>query len=222
MKRLLIAVFAVLMTGPAFAAGHFYLGGGLGSSHVDLSGADSTQAAEANCRDLVTEFGGSCSVSTEDNSAIGQFILGWQVNDYVGFELAGRDLGTYEREIRAVSALGETINETEDTYVIGLQVAAVGSMPLSQRVSLLGKVGFIDWRQKVDYRCTSNVGICNIDADETEDGIGTTFGLGVGFNLRNNLTLRVEAERMLDIGDKTTAWEEDIDVVAVNVLYRFR
>lgn len=219
-KYFLIVPLLVFMSAQVSATSNdFYVGGGFGIANADLSSASSTKTANALCDEFVNTFGGLCGVSTKGNSSIGQIVAGWRATNYFGIEFAARKLGEYERELFAINTITGTLTEKENTIIEGLQLSAIGYFPASQHVSFLGKIGLFNWRQRIDYDAYDN-GVLVDSANSTENGTSTSFGAGMDIAIKR-FSIRIEAERFIDVGDKDKSWQADIEAVSVNFLYHF-
>ena len=47
------------------------------------------------------------------------------------------------------------------------------------------------------------------------------FGLGASADIAKNFAVRVEWERFLNVGDKDTTGQSDIDLVSASLVFRF-
>jgi len=183
-KRLLAlcSVGATLVAAslPASAQGSgFYVGAGAGLTTVDL------------CGDLIALGATSC----DDEDTGFKIFGGKRINQNLAVELGWVDLG----EITATGPGG-----TARAEVDGIQVAAVGMLPVNPRFHVFGKVGLYLWDAKI-----SGPG-----GSLSDDGTDLMFGFGASWNLAERLDLRGEWERFDVDGD-------DIDMLSVGLLYRF-
>ena len=92
--------------------------------------------------------------------------------------------------------------------IAGFFAAAVGSLPLTDRFALSGKVGLICWEAE---QTTLDLGQRNANLD----GIDALIGVGAEYRFDNGIAIRSEAERYFNTGDTNQ------DVISLSVLYRF-
>jgi OmpA-OmpF porin, OOP family len=193
-------VCLALSTGTAFAplavqAEGGYAGASFGKTSVDLEcDLDITCAAD----DSDTGF---------------KVYGGYQFTPNLAVEFGYVDLG----EVTASgtdSFLGTTSVLIEAS---GFTLAAVGTIPLGDRFGLLGKAGFFRW--DVDASATSSV---FGSASDNETGTDLFLGFGGFMNLGKNLSLRVEWERFMDVGDEDTTGSTDVDLLSAGIVFRFR
>lgn len=113
-----------------------------------------------------------------------RFFAGIDINKNLGVELGYADLGTHA-----------------NVDITGIYLAAVGKIPLNNKASLFGKLGFFSW--EADY------------PTGTSDGTDIMLGLGAQFNLNKNVDLKAEYTNYSDISGS------DIDMFSVGVVYKF-
>lgn len=88
------------------------------------------------------------------------------------------------------------------------ELVALGLLPLNEQFSLYGKLG--------GYRGEARGGGIN----ETRNDL--TFGFGGQYDVNRNLGVRLEWQRFTDFGGGGFRGVDDIDVVSINAIYRFR
>ena len=115
-----------------------------------------------------------------------KFYGGYTVNNNLGFEIAFVDLGQY-------------VGRSLDQY--GVAFEAVGYIPLSNNLDLMGKVGLFAWtvedRYYIDY------------------GTDLTYGLGVQYDLNNRVYVRGEWEQFTDVSGG------DVSLLSAGLVYKF-
>jgi len=140
-------------------------------------------------------YGGG-SVGRNDNEEFSWSLFGgYQANRYLGAEFGYRDLGT--------QTLGGTTVDASAWELVG-----VGRVPLFDRFSAYGKLG--------GYLGRSHGGGIN------ENNTDLTFGAGLEYAMTRNLALRGEWQRYSDLGGGGFGAKNDLDIVGLSVLYRFR
>jgi OOP family OmpA-OmpF porin len=174
------------LTGPDSA---WYVGGGIGQSQVDvdLSGAQP-------------------GTSVDDKDTSFRVFGGYQFNKYFGVELGYSELGESKGNEPA-PGVGAFTFEAK-----AWDLVAVGTLPLANNFSLVGKLGFykgdLEYKDAVDSLSESNTDL--------------TYAIGAQYDFSKNLGIRAEWQQYKSMGKKDTIGESDVDVFGVSVLYRFK
>jgi OOP family OmpA-OmpF porin len=191
MKRTALALALTLAAGAAAAqdAG-WYLGASVGNSKISSGGCDEGGALPA---------GFTC----EDSTSTWKIFGGYQFNRNIAVEAGYTDrLGKLE-----VSGLGQHADVTASAF----EVLAVPALPVSENLSLYGKIGI--------YAASSDVSASS-GASMTESNTGGTLGLGAAWHFNKNLTARLDWQRYGKVGGDTVG-EADIDTFNIGLLYKF-
>ncbi len=151
-------------------------------------------------------FVGNC----DEKDTAWKVFAGYQFNRYWGLELGWTDLG----ESKASGTVGG-VPATARAEVKGVELTAVGTVPIGERFSLFGKVGAYRW--DVDSRAT--VGAVTTAPDDT--GTNFTYGVGLGFHINRNLSIRAEWQRYNDVGDNATTGRSDINLISAGAVFKF-
>ena len=129
---------------------------------------------------------------------------GYRVNRHFALEAGYVDLG--EVGYRGTfTGLPVTNGQIETS---GLNLSAVGIVPIGQSFSLFGKVGLFLWESEA----TDLTG--GAPFRSTADDTDVSFGLGASFDFGRNFSLRGEWERFEVAGS-------DSDLLSVGFAYRF-
>lgn len=185
-KQLLTLATLTALSTPVFAQG-FYLGASAGQAQADEV-----------CDDIDDlGFAGSC----DDDDTGWKLNLGYQFTPYWGVEAFYVDFG--ELADAEGTVLGAPV--TVEADVDGYGAALVGTYPIGD-FSLFGKVGFISWDS--DASVTGNAG--SVSADD--DGTDAMFGLGAGYSLTEQLSLRAEWEYYDEV---------EADLFSAGFVYKF-
>ena len=96
----------------------------------------------------------------------------------------------------------------------GINVSAVGTWPLANQFSLLGKLGFTRW--SVDDKFS----VGGLSGAAKEDGIDLSLGIGAQYAFAKQWAGRAEYEVFKNVGKDTTG-KSDIDVLSIGVVYKF-
>lgn len=161
----------------------WYAGGSIGQSKADC--------------DVSTFPGASC----DDTDTAFRVFGGYTFNKYLGAELGYADLGKVTATVGSLSA------EIKST---AWDIVAVGTIPVADKFSLYGKLGFYQGDSKAS-------GV----ASGSDSSSGMTYTVGAGYDFNKNLGMRVDWQRYTDVGGDTVG-KSDVDVIGVGVVYRFR
>ena len=182
-RKLIILAAFLLLAVPAVAATStdidkgIYIGAGVGRSGIDAS---------------------LNSVDFSGGDTGWKAIAGWRIAKYFSVEANWVDFGTADDTVSA-----ENIEINGD----GLDIAAIGYIPLGHVFELFGKYGFISW----DTEISSDSGTL----DANDDGSDTFWGAGFAFHFAESWEVRAEYEKF-NIGDDT-----DTDMASLAMTYTF-
>ena len=172
----------------------WYVGGSLGGQ----SGLDLCTAFHPS----FTETPGTC-----DNSRFaGKVFGGYKFNTYVGLEGALVYLGS-----ASADGTFSGVPTTADAYAGGLEIAAVGTLPVTDQFGILGKLGGLFW---------SVYSETGLGFDRDDDGASVAMGAGLKYDITPNVGIRLEWERFWQVGNSTIG-ESDVDLFTIGGLYRF-
>jgi OOP family OmpA-OmpF porin len=100
---------------------------------------------------------------------------------------------------------GKSNNAGTEFKANAWELVGTGTLPLGDgRFELLGKAGFFRGEVK--------------GGSSNDNSVEFTYGVGAAWNITPNIALRGEWQKYTDVGDGRT----DIDVLGINVLYRFK
>lgn len=159
----------------------WYVGGSVGQSKIDC---DTSGIPGASCDDSDTAF---------------RIFGGYQFNKNFAAELGYNEFGEAKASAGGVSVTGEAK---------GFDLVAVGILPLNEKFSVFGKLG---WHMS-DVDVSSNVGV-----SESESNSDFTYGIGLQYNFSRNLGVRAEYQQFKKVGEDT-----DVDVMSIGVVYKFK
>jgi len=195
-KKLLAALFAVAIgtASQSLLAQGLYLGAGVGQANVDIE-----------C-DL------DISCSADDSDTVFKIFGGWKFTPNWAVELAYVEGGEYTAS-GTDSSLGTADAKID---VSGFNLAALGILPISEKFSVQGKVGIFFW----DQDATANSTVFGSESF-SESGNDPMFGVGATWNFSKQFGLLVEYEKFLDVGNKDTTGESDVDVLSASLVFNF-
>jgi len=196
--RLAIAAFvlcASLATGMARAqeAG-FYFGAGIGQ-------AEHENACEG------------ANISCDEKDSAWKIFVGYQFNRHIAAEVGYSNLG----ESQASGVVG-SITVDARFQVTAWEALAVGSFPVMNRLSVIGKAGL--YLADVELGGSGTVGATTVPVSEEDSNTGFTFGFGVRYDFTRNLGLRAEWQHYNEVGGDDTG-ESDVSVLSVALILRF-
>lgn len=167
-------------TGDPYA--YYYGGLSLGQSQAPM---DSTRIA-------ATVLGGSAAVANvndNDHDTTYKIFGGYQFNRYLGLELSYFNLGKFSFAANTTPA--GTVNGVVKIQGFGLD--AVGTWPLTERFSLLGRVGAQYAKTNDNFSATGAAVIDPSSSSVHHNQIKA--GLGMQYELNPSLFVRTEIER---------------------------
>lgn len=199
----LVALCGLIATPQATAQSGWYIGGSVGKSNIDDDIA----------------MGGLITSGTVEGSSTGFKIFGgYQFNNYFALDLALVDLGKakYSGTYFNVPVTGGTIE------IWGLNMSAVGILPVHESFSVFGKVGVFAWG--AEARDTTG----GLSFSSSESGADFSFGLGMSYNFTKNWSARFEWERFkvgggedAYTGQPNATRSANVDLLSLGVAYRF-
>lgn len=153
------------------------------------------------------------SIADRDRDTAYKIYGGYQFNKYIGLEGGYFDLGKFGFTANTLP-LG-TLNGT--TRMRGFNLDAVGTLPLSEKFSALGRIGINNAQTRDAFTGTGAVNVTNPNPNKRD----TNYKLGVGLQYAFNdaLAMRGEIERYRvndAIGNKG-----HVDVFSVGLVYSF-
>jgi OOP family OmpA-OmpF porin len=207
MQRLIISCcigcfifFGHSYSAPAFSDPiKFYIGAGGGLSHVDTGISSTTGSASSDGDD--TGFKGLIGARVTKYFAVESFYanLGKSV-------LTGNSGDTFVSDGTTFVFTANNVSIESEGTTLG--AAAIGTLPVTDNINLLGKIGLHRWDIKTEV--VSSVG----NADFSDDGTNLYFGGGLEINVLSKYWIRAEFERF-EFDD------DDVDLISVNLIVNF-
>lgn len=200
---------------PAFAADNgFYV---YGSAGLTDTGGRKSQADATIVNAGVTTF--TSSADEKDRGYKAQ--LGYRFNRYFAVEGGYMDLGRYT--YHAVATVPVATRDGKGP-MDGWNLLAVGSLPLNDQFSLIGKLGVAAQRMK--FHC-EGTGIACTNPERSANGTSLQYGAGVEWAFTPNWFVRGEYEVVQKIGESfnangtTGTSRADLKMGSVGVGYKF-
>jgi OOP family OmpA-OmpF porin len=198
-----LGICGLIATSQALAQKGWYIGGSAGASRIDDDIA----------------MGGLITSGTVDGSTTGFKIFGgYQFFDNFALDLALVDLGKakYSGTFFNTPVTGGTVD------IWGLNISAVGILPVSESFSVFGKVGVFAW--EADAKDTTG----GIPFSTSETGADFSFGLGMSYSFTKHWSVRFEWERFkvgggedAYTGQSNSTGSAHVDLLSLGVAYRF-
>jgi OmpA-OmpF porin, OOP family len=147
---------------------------------------------------------------------------GYRFNRFIAIEGGYVDLGKYNYK----AATSGLVTATRDVEVKadGWTLGAVGSLPVTDSLAFIGKVGLVDY--KMQHHC-NGTGFPCINPDRSKSDTSLYYGIGADWNFTGNWFARAEYEVFQDVGDRSNAngttgtSKADISMGSIGVGYRF-
>ena len=108
---------------------------------------------------------------------------------------------------------------TGDVRIRGVNLDLVGILPVTDRLSVLGRVGVISARSRGHFSSTGAVTMPLANPDPRERSTGAKLGIGMQYDFTDRLALRGELERYR-VKDSISN-KGHIDMASVGLIYRF-
>ena len=150
--------------------------------------------------------------SSENSDSAWKIYLGLPVTKYLGLELGYAKLG--DQTISGTfPVLGASSSRATSTaYLIDL----IGNYDFNENFSLLGKVGIHRWGVNDDTTKGA------VSATNGADGFDFTYGLGAQYNVNKDIGIRMELERINNMGHEGTTGKIDANLITIGVVYKFK
>ena len=155
------------------------------------------------------------SISDRERDSGYKFFGGYQMNRNFAVEAGYFDLGRFGYSATTVP----TGNLSGDIRVKGLNLDLVGILPITDKLSGLGRVGVTSSRTNGAFRASGAATIPYANANPSQRGTNYKAGLGLTYDFSNSLAARVEAERYR-IND-AVGNRGHFDMFSVGLIYRF-
>jgi opacity protein-like surface antigen len=205
---LILGIAAI--SGTAQAEGWY---GGIGFGQTEASEEGDT------CTDASSLFdpGYSCSSDRKDKGW--KLFIGRQFDFYkdLAAEVAYVDLGKFTTSASGtVGSIPSTADA--DVKVKGVELAFVGTWPVSDAFGVIGRVGGFRWDLKTDASATGGLAADSLH----KTGFNLTYGVGVKYDFTKQLGARAEWERFKRVGDPDTTGRSDVELLSLNLVFKFK
>jgi opacity protein-like surface antigen len=197
-----------------------YYGLGLGQSKYDQSKSDMDN-------DLLSSIADSglsaqnFSSQLDNSDTTYDVIVGYRFGAHLAVEGAYGDLGSAAYTASMILTDGvNTAPATISTHFSskGFMASVLGIVPFGSRWEAYGRGGLIYADTKLSVTAVV-AGSANSSDDSTHSS-DWLLGVGVGCELGDHFSIRLEYEKFKNVGDSNTTGEADVDTINVRVLYR--
>lgn len=206
---LCLASLAVLGSTQAMAqnAGHFYGGAGVGQSQSKIDDERINAA-------LIGAGATSTSITHDQQDASYKVFGGYQFNPYFGMEAGYFNLGEFGFKSTTTSPTGTLDGRIKLT---GMNIDMVGTLPINDQLSLLGRVGVHNARARDTFTTTGLLSVSNPNPETKETNYKAGFGFAYKFSQSMSLRGELERYRVNDaVGNKG-----DINVASLSLVFPF-
>jgi opacity protein-like surface antigen len=188
----------------------------------------SVDAAEEEA-DLVDFFQGSGAptrdirTSTEDTDIGYTAAFGYRFTRYVAAELGLAQYGETSSIVRGDIDQGQGFvpASVKFSFAVGGPVfSIIGILPLGDKFEIYGRAGvlFASAERELSARVDGqNAGAGSAKGDSTE----IVYGAGIAYNINQVYSIRLEQQRLTEVGQEDRSGTEDVDYTALGFLVRF-
>lgn len=185
--------------------GHFYggIGAGRSQSKIDDDRINAT---------LVGQGATVTSMTHDQRDASYKVFGGYQFNPYLGMEGGYFNLGEFG--FKSITSAGNLDGRIK---VDGMNLDLVGTLPVNDQLSLVGRVGMIRARARDTFTSTGGLTVANPNPESTQQNYKAGFGFAYKFS--QSMTLRGELERYRindAVGNKG-----DINMASLSLVFPF-
>jgi hypothetical protein len=157
----------------------------------------------------------------EDDATAWSALAGYRIFDYAAVEVAYVDLGSLSefqpaRSFTPIIGLPITLPEVErELETTAPTISALGILPVTDSWDVFLRLGWYFADQKVTFRSPAYTG-----SRKTYGTDGVLFGAGTQYNFGEHWTVRLDFQRLDDVGENNGFGSSDIDVLSLGVLFR--
>ncbi|HEX8612215.1 MAG TPA: OmpA family protein [Telluria sp.] len=190
---------------PEWANSAWYIGAGIGQSRANIDNERLTRSLTANGASL-------SSFNVDERDLAYKLYVGKQLNRYLAIEAGYFDLGKFGFDA-TTSQNGRLVGEAGFR---GVNMDLVGQLPLSDRFSVLGRLGMNYAKASTHFSGNRLFAVTNPNPSERK--LNAKAGLGLEYKFSEALALRAEVERYR-VND-AVGNRGDVDLASVNLVYK--
>lgn len=203
--KILVAV--TLITASTLASAQWYGGISAGTSNVPLKDSD------------VAVTGATTSSVQKNESATGfKLQAGYQFNKNFALEGGYVNLGKANATRNVTAPASGSLRG--EVSADGWNMMAVGFVPATEKLSLLGKLGGILSTTKGEYSTTGAVTIVGATSSSKSE-LNPAYGLGLQYAVSEKLALRAELDSFIDLRAADNGNKRSVDLYSVGLYMKF-
>ncbi len=153
------------------------------------------------------------SISDDENGFGYKVFGGRQFNEFFGLEAGYFNLGKFGYSLSTTPSG----SSTGSIKLQGLNLDAVGTLPVTEKFSVLGRVGVTYLQSRDSF--TGGGAVAISDSNPKKNDAGYKFGVGVQYAFTDALAMRGELERYR-VND-AVGNRGDVDMLSVGLVYHF-
>lgn len=203
MKKIALLSLLVAATTPVFAKG-LYAVGSIGRS-VYTTNSDVFNGADA----------GALSQSGSNKDSAYQLGLGYQLNQHLSVEGSYVNLGQNSNHANLIHSSNFY---NDNSTVQGINLDVVGTLPLSDRWGVYGKLGGFYSQAKTDVSYLDNG--TSSGSSNKRRALSMTWGGGVSFNVTEQVSMRLEYEQFRNQGGQDLP-QGNVNLYSLGMAYKF-
>ncbi|MGH8370348.1 MAG: outer membrane beta-barrel protein [Gammaproteobacteria bacterium] len=200
---------ALVLSAPANAGGPY------GDVALGVGAYGNSKNDAADLQSQLSQEGILSNVTVEDGTIGATLGLGYRFDRYVALEVDYVDLGTATATVDVYSPSVATFKQ--DNQATGETLDLIGFIPLTQRISLFGKVGAFSYTLKETLHSSIPLLVGNLSYSATT----TEFGSGVEIDFTPRLGLRSGISVYSEVGDKDTTGRTNIGFAYAQLVVSF-
>jgi OOP family OmpA-OmpF porin len=207
--------FSATLSNSAFAADDTFINPDWANSAVYVGGSIGQGRSHLDDRALVNTLSGNSALNTftTDQRDRGyKLFVGKQLNQYFAIEGGYFDIGKYQ--FSAVTTGNGLVRG--QTKFRGLNLDLVGQLPITQRLSVLGRIGAQYARTGTDYNGNGIVVAGNRYSSDSD--FGPKAGLGLEYKFSEAIAMRAEIER--NRVNDGVGRRGNVDLISVGLVYK--
>lgn len=209
LRLAVMAAFGTVLAGGALAQdSYMYFGLGPGQTRGVFN--------DQRITDAVVAPGGftDYSIATDRRDTGYKLFLGYQLNRYVGFELGYFNLGKYGLANTTTPA-GRLAGEIRAQ---GVNLDVVGTLPVTEKFAVLGRVGAAYARTRAQFAGTGAVTVTDPNPSRREANM--KLGVGMQYAFSDGFMMRVEGEDYR-VNDGVGAGKGHVRMYSVSAVFPF-
>jgi opacity protein-like surface antigen len=163
-------------------------------------------------------------IGTDDKDLGYAAQFGYRFNRFIAMEFALAQYGELVSHARADIDPGDgsSVPAAVDLkfHVGGPKISAIGILPLNNKFEIFGQVGVLFAASEREFQIRIN-GDPNTFGSVKVDSTEMVLSVGAAWHFNQMYTMRVQYERLTDVGDEKRIGTEDINTASLGLIVRF-